>query len=401
MEHDTFNEFSRDEPLFNSPIHVDFDMTNACNLACHHCHAASGKRLSDELTAEEIKSIISQIHENGVIDLTIAGGEPFLRPDLPEILSYAQSRDGIYTTVVTNGTLLKKDVIKKLAISCRGINFNISIDGSTPDKLDILRHRKKRDKDKRKQLFNQILSGAKAVSDAGLFLGVSFVISGINADDLENVYDLAINELGAKSVTAIRFFPAGYGKNSLSELALNYHEWEAILLDLTRRHQSFSKLSISVSAPWEFYLPLLRNGYSPQQVWDIWRYRSTLTDPVYSSVYQTGDASGIGDLNISGNGMVYPSVLMSGNHDVLCGNVRENSLKEIWYQSPVLKKIRDIRLSEIGGPCLNCDIRELCGAGSRARALSVTGNVAGLDYWCPVISEEYRRDRNVIALQKQ
>ncbi|WP_319939623.1 radical SAM/SPASM domain-containing protein [Xenorhabdus littoralis] len=401
MEHNISECISQDEPLFNAPIHVDFDMTNACNLACHHCHAASGKRQRDELTSEEIKRAIAELHQNGVIDLTIAGGEPFLRPELPEILEYAHSCQGIYTTVVTNGTLLKRDTVKKLSSNCSGVNFNISIDGSTPDKLDILRHRKKRDSNKRTLLFRQVTAGAKAISDAGLTLGVSFVVSGMNADDLENVYDMAVNELGAKSVTAIRFFPAGFGKSALSELALKYEEWEKIILDLTRRHDSFQNLTISVSAPWEIYLPLLNNGYTPQQVWEIWQYRSTLTDPVYSSEYQVGDASGIGDLNISGNGKVYPSVLMSGNHDVLCGNIREQSLKEIWYNSYTLKKLRNIRLSEIGGPCLDCHIRDLCGAGSRSRALSITGSIYGLDHWCPVIAETYRRKNHVIALQKQ
>ncbi|EFP6323309.1 radical SAM protein [Salmonella enterica] len=392
--------YSCNEPLFNAPVHIDFDMTNACNLACHHCHAASGKRRPDELSMEEIKDAITQMHNDGVIDLTIAGGEPFLRSDLSDILSHANDCAGLYTTVVTNGTLLNRKTVEQLAKNCREINFNISIDGSTPDKMDILRHRKKRDETRRIQLFSQIISGAKAISDAGLRLGVSFVISGMNADDLENVYDMAIHVLGAESVTAIRFFPAGYGNNALNELALDYTAWENILLELTRNHTRFRKLSLSVSAPWEIYLPLLNNGYSPQQVWDIWHYRSTLTDPVYSSEYQTGDASGIGDLNISSNGMVYPSVLMSGNQSVLCGNIRTESLQDIWYTSPVLKKIREISLSEIGAPCTECQIRELCGAGSRARALSVTGKISGLDYWCPVITEKNGRD-NVITLQRQ
>lgn len=389
-----------DEPLFNAPIHVDFDMTNACNLACHHCHAASGKRQPDELSTEEIKYAITQMHNSGVIDLTIAGGEPFLRPELPDILSHANDCAGLYTTVVTNSTLLNKKTMSKLKTNCHRINFNVSIDGSTPDKLDILRHRKKRDKSTRDNLFRQIISGAKAISDAGLTLGISFVMSGMNADDLENVYDMAINELGAKSLTAIRFFPAGYGNNALNDLALDYAEWEEILLDLTRNHDRFSKLSLSVSAPWEIYLPLLSNGYSPQQVWEIWHYRSTLTDSVYSSQYQTGDASGIGDLNISSNGMVYPSVLMSGNNKVLCGNIRSDSLQSIWYTSRVLNEIREISISDIGAPCTECTIRELCGGGSRARALSVTGKVSGLDQWCPVVMKNKRRN-NVITLQRQ
>lgn len=401
MEHGLNKYISPNEPLFNAPIHVDFDMTNACNLACSHCHSASGKRQRDELSSDEIKKVIGELHHNGVIDLTIAGGEPFLRPDLSEILAYAYACRGIYTTVVTNGTLLNRETVRKLASDCRGVNFNISIDGSSPNSLDILRHRKKRDKNTKNELFSQIIAGAKAISDAGLTLGISFVVSNLNYDDLENVYDLAVNELGANSITAIRFFPAGFGKDSLSDLALSYEDWENIILRLTRKHDSFSKLNISVSAPWEIYLPLLNNGYTPQRVWEVWQYKSTLTDPVYASEYELGDASGIADLNIHGNGDVYPSVLMSGNNDVLCGNIRHQSLRDIWYKSTHLKKLRSIRLAEIGEPCLTCQVRELCGAGSRSRALSLTGSIYGLDYWCPIISASLRKKSNVIALQKQ
>ncbi|WP_157966664.1 SPASM domain-containing protein [Fastidiosibacter lacustris] len=115
-----------------------------------------------------------------------------------------------------------------------------------------------------------------------------------------------------------------------------------------------------------------------------------LADPLYSSAYQIGDSGGIGDLNISGNGNVYPSVLMSGSHDVLCGNIRNQSLKWIWNNANPLKELRNIQLSKIGGPCVDCHIRDLCGAGSRARALSLTGSIYGLDYWCPVIAKNLK-----------
>ncbi|MDE1482045.1 radical SAM protein [Xenorhabdus bovienii] len=390
------------EPLFSSPIHVDFDITNACNLACSHCHAASGKRLNDELNTEEIINIISQLQYSGVIDLTIAGGEPFLRPDIIDILSHAQSCNGLYTTVVTNGTLLKTDIIQELSVCCPDIGINISIDGSTPDKLDILRHRKNRDQKRKKILFSQIIKGAKYVSNADLPLGISFVMSDLNVDELESVYRLAIEKLGALSVTAIRFFPAGYGINHLNELELKYKRWEQIILQLTKNHEKFKKLTISVSAPWEIYLPLISNGYSPEEISDIWGYRSTLMDSMYSSNYQTADASGIGDLNISGNGLVYPSVLMSRNNRVLCGDLRKNTINEIWYNSSTLKKIRKIQISDIGYPCNTCEISKLCGGGSRSRALAITNDLKGLDFWCPIVSEVNNRRKfdNVLFTQK-
>ena len=89
---------------------------------------------------------------------------------------------------------------------------------------------------------------------------------------------------------------------------------------------------------------------------------------------------------------------MAGNNKVFCGYIRKNSLQDIWFNSPILKKMSKIKISEIGSPCTECKIRKLCGGGSRARALSITGMISGLDSWCPIISDKPWRG-DVIILQ--
>ena len=74
--------------------HVDFNLTNACNLACAHCHSASGKALPDELTTPELLRIVHEMHAMGVLSVAFAGGEPFMRPDLLDVLAEACSLDG-------------------------------------------------------------------------------------------------------------------------------------------------------------------------------------------------------------------------------------------------------------------------------------------------------------------
>ncbi len=71
------------------PAHVDFNVTNGCNLACSHCHSSSGDKLPRELHIDEVKDVVTQLHEMGVLTIAFAGGEPFIRKDILSILEHA------------------------------------------------------------------------------------------------------------------------------------------------------------------------------------------------------------------------------------------------------------------------------------------------------------------------
>jgi MoaA/NifB/PqqE/SkfB family radical SAM enzyme len=84
---------------------------------------------SPELSLVEIKDIIDQTAAWGVQVFNPLGGEPFMRADIEEILSYAVKR-GFYVTVTTNGTLITKGRAAAIAkIPSDRLHFNISLDG--------------------------------------------------------------------------------------------------------------------------------------------------------------------------------------------------------------------------------------------------------------------------------
>ena len=70
---------------------------------------------------------------------------------------------------------------------------------------------------------------------------------------------------------------------------------------------------------------------------------------------------------ISHTGEIYPS----GFLPLSAGNVRRDSLAEVYRQSPLFLQLRDT--SQLGGKCGHCDYRNLCG-GSRSRAYALTGD---------------------------
>jgi radical SAM protein with 4Fe4S-binding SPASM domain len=98
-----FNEF---------PVLSEIAVTYRCNLHCDFCYV--GDHRYNELGTNDVKRILFKIyHEAKVPSVSFTGGEPLLRSDIVELVSYA-SGIGLWTNLITNGTLLKKDLVEKL-----------------------------------------------------------------------------------------------------------------------------------------------------------------------------------------------------------------------------------------------------------------------------------------------
>jgi radical SAM protein with 4Fe4S-binding SPASM domain len=81
---------------------VQWLATYNCNLHCPYCEASAGNAAENELTTEEVKSLIDDLAQMGAKRFLISGGEPLLRPDLTEIMKYASHRH-LKLGLVTNG----------------------------------------------------------------------------------------------------------------------------------------------------------------------------------------------------------------------------------------------------------------------------------------------------------
>lgn len=168
--------------------HVYLSLTNRCNLRCAMCdivkHPSSKK---DELSLHEIKDIISQIKSIGVRHLIFSGGEPFLREDLLEILSFAVQSGIEMVDVITNGTLLDEALAAEL-VALPLNHLTISLDGLWPTA----------DRIRGEGSFDQALRGLDLIRRAkegkhSLFptLGINFTITAWNIDDILPMVDLA------------------------------------------------------------------------------------------------------------------------------------------------------------------------------------------------------------------
>jgi len=98
---------SRGEPDYRDfvPVHVVWELTLACNLKCSHCGSRAGKRRPNELTTDEALEVVESLGRLGTRELTIIGGEAYLRRDWTDVITAAAGH-GMYVAMQTGARAL-------------------------------------------------------------------------------------------------------------------------------------------------------------------------------------------------------------------------------------------------------------------------------------------------------
>lgn len=110
------------ECAYTSPFFVSVDLTRRCNLSCLHCRYHSclsefpspvAGKISD-MDPGILKNLLRELQEIGTREIIFAGeGDPLLYPHFLEAVASAKAA-GLYLNVITNGTLLTRDIVGKL-----------------------------------------------------------------------------------------------------------------------------------------------------------------------------------------------------------------------------------------------------------------------------------------------
>jgi radical SAM protein with 4Fe4S-binding SPASM domain len=121
-----------------SPVSATFELTYGCNLRCVHCYNPTHRALPHELSTEEIRSILDQVADLGVMTLTFTGGELFVRPDVFDIFRHAKGL-GFVLQLMSNATRITPAV----AASLQELGFDeilLSIYGATKAVYERVTH---------------------------------------------------------------------------------------------------------------------------------------------------------------------------------------------------------------------------------------------------------------------
>jgi radical SAM protein with 4Fe4S-binding SPASM domain len=177
------------------PLYVKMKVFYGCNLKCEMCNHWRETR-EPPVSAERFKAIICELGDMGTRKIHISGGEPMLRPQIPEFVELASSL-GIKVTMTTNGTLVNKVIAKRLVEGgLRGVN--ISIDSPLRKMHEKIRGVEGAFKATTRavELFRRYRHKGK------LTIRINTVVSRTNYQTLETLPDLA-HRLGADGINLI------------------------------------------------------------------------------------------------------------------------------------------------------------------------------------------------------
>ncbi|MGE5342169.1 MAG: radical SAM protein [Candidatus Omnitrophota bacterium] len=335
------------------PAHPVFEVTNTCNLRCIHCHASSGKPDPNELTTAEAKRVIDGVAATREFRMLVfTGGEPLIRPDIFDLLTYSK-KQGLINVVATNGTMIDEPMARDLR-KAGVVGAAISLDSASPTIHNQIR--------RHETAFDLALRGMRAVRKAGILLQVNVTAMEYNFDHLEELIAL-IEANGSGIILMYQLVPVGRG-SGIETAALNVGDNEKLLRFLSRVQGTLSSIVEPVAGP---------------QYWPFLLEKRGKTSPSWIRRAETvffGCAAGRGFVYIKANGEVWPCPFV----EVSAGNIREKRFTDIYPGAELFQRLRK-REFLLKGKCGECNYRKMCG-GCRGRALACTGDLFAEDPSC-------------------
>lgn len=164
-----------------------WEITSRCNERCKFCHFRGNK----ETTLGEVKKIIDNLGNLPIKDIILTGGEPLLNRDIFQIMDYLLGK-GFDVDICSNGTLIGTETARMLRERVKEIS--ISLDTIDPDKYKFLRGT---------DSLKRVEEGIKNLTDAGIEVHLTFVITKANMDEIEAVAYKA-QELHVHSISYLK-----------------------------------------------------------------------------------------------------------------------------------------------------------------------------------------------------
>ena len=345
----------------SAPFLVVWNYTNLCNLRCRHCYQRAGAAAEDELTTEERLAVVDQLAEECISFLAISGGEPLLREDVFKVAERA-SDCGIFVAIATNGTLLSKDMVRRLEE--HGVRYvQISLDGAKPETHDSFRGVR--------GAWEKTVEGIKNCVDSDIMTTVAVTVTKHNYEEFDEVVRL-VEELGADKLVVYNFIPTGRGEEIVeSDLSPEMRE------ELLQKMRRLLKRGYDVITTAPQFARVCIAGEEAMKVpmghFGGGDFRDSRLRIVADFI--GGCGAGREYCAIQPNGDVTPCVFMP----IVVGNLRRQHFAEIWRSSEVLEKLRDRR--NLKGGCASCDYKYVCG-GCRSRAYAYFGDLNAPDPGC-------------------
>jgi radical SAM protein with 4Fe4S-binding SPASM domain len=333
------------------PIYAVWEITRRCDLACHHCGTRAGHARSDELDTEECLDLVAQMAALGIKEVTLIGGEAYLRPDWLTILA-AVCAHGMDVSMTTGGRGITRERAEQ-AVAAGLQSAAVSLDGMEATH------------DRQRALDGSFRAAVRALGylrEAGVPVSVNTQVNAWSWRELPELLEVLI-EQHAHAWQLQLTVPMGRAADRPEILLQPYQLLEVLPLIAGLHPRAAAKgvrifpgNNVGYFGPHE---PLLRR-YMPEQ-----HRGSCGAGKVVLGLEANGTVKGCPSL---------PTAEWAG------GSVREHSLEQLWERSAPIRYTRDRTLDDLWGYCRECYYAAECMGGCTWMAHGLFGKPGNNPY---------------------
>ena len=340
-----------------APNEVEISITGRCNLSCEYCFYNDEMVALGDLPTARWLALFDELGGLAVRRVTLTGGEVFTRPDLWELI------DGLIASrlrysLLTNGTLVTEQTVAAFAEGKRRLRLNsiqVSIDGSTAEVHDRSRP---------PHSFDRALHGLRLLRDAGLPVTVRVTVNRHNVDDLPNIAQLLLEDVGL----------GGFSTNEAEQMGTARCFGQNITLTPAQRRQAMGTLAelneqyggrISAAAG---PLAMARHFGEIAEALE----RGETGRPGRGTLCSCGGV--FNKLAVLHDGTIVPCTLLP---TLTMGTIGTHRIQDVWRTHPSINAVRQRRsipLTDIP-ECAGCTYTGFCAGGCPGAVMSRTGRI--------------------------
>lgn len=350
-----FEEFHKQPRIFS----LQFELTSCCNERCIHCYIPHEWK-NETLDKETVFNVLDQAAEMGTLGLTLSGGEALLHPDFIEILRYARKKD-FMVTILSNLTLLNDKIVQAIK------ECNVSLIQTSLYSMDAAEH------DFITTVpgsFEKTKKGIERLIANDIPVQISCPVMKKNLHSYKNVMKWAYEHKIKSQTDFIMMAQSDFNTQNLNN-RISVSETEELIRDI-----------IKVDCDYQRMLDEEPKKRTPEE-----EEKEKLKPKC---------GAGTDSICIAANGNFYPC---AGWQNMVVGNIKEKTLKDIWENSEQLKFIRNITNGSFP-KCLKCEAKDYCAMCMVRNFNESNGDVFKVNqHFCDVafltkkLAEEYRNNK--------
>jgi len=335
--------------VMRTPRSLDIEITARCNLRCRYCYFFNNPAVEyRDLPADEWLTFFDELGSLGVMNVALAGGEPFIREDLPALLQ-GIVRNRMRFSFLSNGGLIGDEIAAFIARTDRCDYVQVSVDGSCAEVHDACRG---------KGSFEGAIRGIRTLQRHRIGVAVRVTIHRDNVQDLENIAHFLLEELGLP----------GFGTNSAGYMGTCRINADDVLLNRKERQEAMAML-LRLAEKYPDRISASAGPLAEGRVWQRMEEAQAQGKPAFP---HRGRLTGCGcpsnKISVRADGAIVPCNMLA---HIELGRINHDSLADIWQNSPALNQLRNRHTIPLAGFefCAGCPYIPYC-----------TGNCPGLAY---------------------